>query len=58
MPACVQTCPPGALIFGDLNDPNSEVSRLAKNGNSFRLLEQLGTEPSIYYLKGGKTDVS
>ena len=58
LPACVQTCPPGALIFGDLNDPNSEVSRLSKNRNSFRLLEQLGTEPSIYYLKGGKTDVS
>jgi len=57
-PACVQTCPPGALIFGDLNDPNSEVAILSKQTNSFRLLEHLGTEPSIYYLKGGKSDVS
>jgi len=57
-PACVQTCPPGALTFGDLNDPNSEVSRLSKEVGAFRLLENLGTDPSIYYLKGGKSNVS
>ena len=58
IPACVQTCPPGALVFGDLNDPNSEIARLIKDDRSFRLLEDLGTEPSIYYLKGGKSNVS
>jgi Fe-S-cluster-containing dehydrogenase component len=57
-PACVQTCPPGALVFGDLNDPNSEIASLVKDDRSFRLLEHLGTEPSIYYLKGGKSNVS
>jgi Fe-S-cluster-containing dehydrogenase component len=57
-PACVQTCPPGALMFGDLNDPNSPIASLIKNDRSFRLLENLGTEPSIYYLKGGKSNVS
>ncbi len=57
-PACVQTCPPGALVFGDLNDPNSAVARLSADSRSFRLLEELGTEPSIYYLKGAKTDAS
>jgi Fe-S-cluster-containing dehydrogenase component len=57
IPACVQTCPPGALLFGDLLDPNSMVS-LALNGNPrrFRLLEELGTEPAVYYLKGGESN--
>jgi len=56
-PACVQTCPPSALIFGDLNDPNSQVAGLVTNPRRFRLLEELGTEPSVYYLKGGKSYV-
>jgi Fe-S-cluster-containing dehydrogenase component len=59
VPACVQTCPPGALVFGDLNDPNSQVSEQLKlqTNRSFRLLDNLGTEPSIYYLKGGVSNV-
>lgn len=50
-PACVQTCPPRALIFGNLNDPQSEVAQLIKGQRRFRLLEELGTEPVVYYLK-------
>jgi Fe-S-cluster-containing dehydrogenase component len=58
MPACVQTCPPSALVFGDLNDPESQVSRILENNSrSFRLLEHLGTEPSVYYLTGGESHV-
>jgi Fe-S-cluster-containing dehydrogenase component len=58
VPACVQTCPPSALAFGDLNDPESQVSRILENNpRSFRLLEHLGTEPSVYYLKGGESHV-
>lgn len=58
-PACVQTCPPGALVFGDLGDPNSQIARLLKdNSRQFRLLEELGTEPAIYYLKGGVSNVA
>jgi Fe-S-cluster-containing dehydrogenase component len=58
VPACVQTCPPGALVFGDLNDPESQVSRILENNpRSFRLLEHLGTEPSVYYLRGGESHV-
>jgi Fe-S-cluster-containing dehydrogenase component len=58
-PACVQTCPPSALLFGDLNDPNSQISILLKNNpRKIRILEELGTEPSIYYLKGGQSYVT
>lgn len=53
-PACVQSCPAKAMAFGDLNDPQSEVSRLAKNERAFRFMEELGTEPKVIYLKEGK----
>ena len=58
VPACVQTCPTSALTFGDLNDANSQVAKLLENNlRKFRLLEHLGTEPSVYYLKGGDSRV-
>ena len=56
-PACVQTCPPSALIFGDLHDPDSRISQLARSRRSFRLLAELGTDPAVIYLKGGETNV-
>jgi Fe-S-cluster-containing dehydrogenase component len=56
-PACVQTCPSSALVFGDLNDPNSQASLLARSHRSFRLLDELGTSPGVIYLKGGETHV-
>jgi Fe-S-cluster-containing dehydrogenase component len=49
-PACVVACPMGARTFGDLNDPDSEVSRLLKTRPSFQLREDLGTSPRVYYL--------
>lgn len=51
--ACTQTCTGGAIKFGDLDDPNSEVYRLSRDKRSSRLLEEMGTEPRVYYLKEG-----
>lgn len=50
-PACVDTCPAEARIFGDLSDPNSAPSRLLKERESFTLLPEAGTKPSVHYLK-------
>jgi Fe-S-cluster-containing dehydrogenase component len=50
-PACVQSCPAGAMVFGDLNDPKSQVSRLARLERGTKLLAELGTSPKITYLE-------
>ena len=51
---CVEACPNKARIFGNLNDPNSAVSRIITNQRTFRLKERLNTGPNIYYLTGTK----
>ncbi len=50
-PACVQSCPAEAMVFGDLNDPESKVSRLAGSGRAQRLLEEVGAKPKVFYLQ-------
>jgi len=52
--ACVQTCPAEAMYFGDINDPKSKVSQMAKSSRAFRMLEDLGTEPKVIYLTEGE----
>ncbi len=49
-PACMQSCPSNALVFGDLNDPGSKVSKLFKDPRNYHLLEELHTLPSVGYL--------
>ena len=51
LPACNQACPASARYFGDLDDPESTVSRLARSPRAFQLLEDLGTHPKVYYLR-------
>jgi molybdopterin-containing oxidoreductase family iron-sulfur binding subunit len=51
LPACTSTCVGAATYFGDMNDPESLVSRLIGNENVERLREDKGTEPKVYYLR-------
>lgn len=51
IPACAQTCPTGALVFGNLMDPQSRVSRLAADARAYQVLGYLNTKPAVIYLK-------
>ena len=51
IPYCVEACPTGARVFGDLDDPSSEASQLLKKYESFRLRESLGTQPKVFYVR-------
>jgi anaerobic selenocysteine-containing dehydrogenase/Fe-S-cluster-containing dehydrogenase component len=52
--ACAQSCPTGAIVFGNLLDKDSAVYRLAHSERAYRVFETLGTEPSVHYLRGRK----
>jgi Fe-S-cluster-containing dehydrogenase component len=49
-PACVSVCPTKCMYFGDLDDPNSDVSNLLKNRKHKTLAPEAGTKPHVYYL--------
>ncbi|MDE5418240.1 4Fe-4S dicluster domain-containing protein [Labilibaculum sp. DW002] len=48
--ACQQTCPSGAILFGDLNDKSSELFKVTSSGRNYHLLEEIHTLPSVSYL--------
>ncbi|MDZ4224637.1 MAG: hypothetical protein U1D33_01885, partial [bacterium] len=48
--ACQQICPAEAIVFGNLNDPESQVARAAKSDRGYHVLAELNTVPSITYL--------
>lgn len=48
--ACQQACPTQAIIFGNMNDANSQVRQLKENSLNYALLGELGTEPRTTYL--------
>ena len=50
VPACMELCPGRARHWGDLDDPESDVSRAIQGRTTVRLLEEEGTQPSVYYL--------
>jgi molybdopterin-containing oxidoreductase family iron-sulfur binding subunit len=49
--ACQQACPTQAIVFGDLKDPESRVSRLRRAQRHYEVLEEVGTRPNVGYLK-------
>jgi molybdopterin-containing oxidoreductase family iron-sulfur binding subunit len=50
IPACVEMCPTGAMVFGDLKNPDHKVYELSRSKYAKRLLERLGTDPQVYYM--------
>jgi molybdopterin-containing oxidoreductase family iron-sulfur binding subunit len=51
VPACAQSCPTGAIVFGDLNDPASRVSKAVKSPRAYTVFEDLNTRPAVQYLQ-------
>jgi len=50
VPACGSACPAGAIVFGNIADPRSAVSKLSRNNRGFQVLPELGTKPAVTYL--------
>lgn len=53
-PACVNACPVGARVFGDIKDPESPVSKYLEANDTFRLREDFGTESKVHYVRPEK----
>lgn len=48
--ACQQTCPANAIVFGDVNDKNSEIYKLVNNQRNYEILTEINTRPAVHYL--------
>lgn len=58
VPACAQTCPADAIVFGNIKDPNSRVAQIAASGRGYRVLGELNTQSAIVYLKKVLTEAA
>ena len=47
--ACSSACPTGSIVFGDINNEQSEVTKMSKDDRSFKLLDFVGTKPNVFY---------
>jgi Fe-S-cluster-containing dehydrogenase component len=56
-PACVNICPVGARVFGNINDAESPISVFLKENDTFRLREDFGTEPKVHYARPAVEEV-
>lgn len=57
VPACAEACPTGAISFGDLKNPEHKVHELHQSKYARRILERLGTDPQVYYMRGCGTAI-
>ena len=57
VPACVQTCPTHALVFGNFMDPKSRVRQLIDDRRAYQVLGYLNTKPAVIYLKKVLQDI-
>jgi tetrathionate reductase subunit B len=55
-PSCVNTCPAGARVFGDLNDPDSLISKTIAQNRVSVLRPEMGTQPNVYYIDADHSD--
>jgi molybdopterin-containing oxidoreductase family iron-sulfur binding subunit len=56
-PACVQTCPTGALVFGNLMDGNSQVRKRVEDNRAYQIMGYLNTKPAVIYLKKVRQEI-
>ena len=53
-PACAQSCPTNAIVFGNVNDPDSRVAKLMTDERNYLLLADFDTQPNVFYMTKDK----